>query len=315
MYDLIIVGGGPAGLTAAVYAIHKRMETLVLTQDLGGKASYGFELAGTEGHELIAGRDLVDNFRARVEYLDFAYRLAETTKVESNNGHFRISTSDGDTYEARTVIIATGARTERLDVPGESMLLGRGVSYSVVSHAPMFLGRRVAVVGRGERVMRGVAELSLIADKVSFLNTEPLPESPLTKHILESPRVELLDGFTVKEIIGTSHVQALVVSREDDWQEIEVDGVFVELGLTPNSHMVADLVECTGDGYVKVDSENATSVPGLFAAGDVAESFVEQILIAVGMGATAALSAYEYLLAQGRLPAWTGKAPTKLTSV
>lgn len=315
MYDLIIIGGGPAGLTAGVYALQKRMETLILAQELGGKARYSFQLDAMEGHEIITGRVQVDKFRAQIEYLDFAHELTEVTKVEHKGDHFVITASGGKTYEALTVILATGVQTEFLDVSGEHELRGRGVSYSAISHAPMFLGREVAVVGKGERALRAVAELSLVANKVTFLKDGPLPDSMLAKHILDSPRVEILEGYKVDEIVGGTEVQGLVISKDGDWTELEVQGVFIELGLTPNSALVRDWVETTDEGYVKVDGNCAASVPGLFAAGDVADSFAEQVLIAVGAGATAALSAYEFLLDQGRLPSWTDKAPEKLTSM
>lgn len=315
MYDLIIIGGGPAGLTAAVYAIHKRMETLVIAQEMGGKARYNFQLDAMEGHELIAGRELVDKFRSQVEYLDFAYQVAEIAKVEPKGDGFAVTTADKKTYEARTLIIATGAHTEFLGVPGERELFGRGVSFSAVSHAPMFLGRDVAVVGKGARALRAVAELSLIANKVTFLPQEPIPQSPLADHVNQSPRVEVMEGYKVDEVVGSEAVHGLIISKNGDWQELDVDGVFVELGLVPNSDLVAGWIDCTDDGYIKVNCDNATNVPGVFAAGDVVECFTEQILIAVGMGATAALSAYEYLLAQGRLPAWTDKSPEELSKM
>jgi alkyl hydroperoxide reductase subunit F len=315
MYDLIIVGGGPAGLTAAVYALQKRMETMVLAQDLGGKARYTFHLGEMEGHEVIAGREVVEKFRSQIEYLDFAYQLAEVTKVEHKKDHFVVTTTDGKTHEARTVIWATGARTEYLEVPGEKELRGRGVSYSAVSHAPMFLGREVAVYGKGPRALRAVAELSLIANKVTFLAQEALPESALTEHIQKSERVEILEGYAVDEVVGGTEVSGLIVSKDGDWRELNVSGLFVETGLIPGSEMVAGLVDLTDDGYIQVDCSNATRTPGLFAAGDVVECFAEQVLIAVGMGATAALSAYEFLLAQGRLPSWTDEAPQALSEM
>ena len=314
MYDLVIVGGGPAGLTAAVYAIHKRMETLLITQDLGGKARYSFQLDEMEGHELIPGRELVEKFRAQIEYLDFVYTLAEVTKVDRKKDHFVVTTGDGKTYEAMSTIIATGARTPLLDVPGAREMWMRGLSYSAISHAPMFLDRAVALVGKGERALRAVAELSLVADKVTFLAQEALPDSPLAKHIAASPRVEVLEGYTVQEVVGGEAVGGLVIGKDGDWQELEIQGLFVELGLEPASEVVQHLVECTEAGFIKTDCLANTNVPGLFAAGDVAAGFDEQILVAVGAGATAALSAYEYLLTQGLLPSWMDEAPEELSS-
>lgn len=312
MYDLIILGGGPAGLTAATYALYKRMETLLITQDLGGKARFTFWIDEMEGHELIAGRELVDKFRAQIEYLTFAYQLAEVTKVSREKDIFVVETGDNKIYKSRALIVASGAFTEFLNVPGEEALRGRGVSYSAASHAPLVLNHEVAVVGRGERALRAVAELSLVASKVTFFNQDTLPDSPLAGQILKSERVKILEGYQIDEILGTYTVRGVRYSKDGDWYELDVDSVFIELGLEPNSSLVRDFVDCTPEGYIKVDSVNRTNVPGLFAAGDVAEHFTEQILVAIGGGATAALSVYEYLLAQGLMPAWIEKTYAEL---
>jgi thioredoxin reductase len=299
MLDLIIIGGGPAGLTAAVYALNKRLETLLISEDLGGKTVYGFAVKGYEGHEVIRGGDLVEKFKRQLEYLNFAHQTDRVSKVSSENKNFVVLTKSGKRHEARAVLIATGALPTRLDVPGEKTLVGKGLSYSALSHAQLFIEREVALVGSSHRALTSAAELAWIAKHVHLI----LPDageinSALGRKLRENSKVTLYENTQLKEIGGNGFVERIVVDGKSGKKEIKVDGLFIEMGLVPTSKLAADLGITDANGRIKVNSKCETSHPGVFAAGDVTDVFIEQVLIAVGEGAKAALSAYEYLLNQ-----------------
>ena len=298
MYDLIIVGGGPAGLTAAIYALRKRLNVFLVSLDLGGKVNYKLELPNIEDHQVIRGVEVVEKFWRELDYLEFARHLEPVTTIEKEGDVFSVLTASGERLEGKTVIFATGSRVKQLGVPGEKAFMGRGLSYSAMSYAPLFLGRRAAVIGDGPLALRSVAELALVADAVNLVALSPdVMESPVVQRLTSSAKVNIWEGYGVKEIRGTDYAERLIVeSGEGETAEILADGIFIELGLIPNSDPVKDLVKLDEDGRVVVDKLNRTSCPGLFAAGDVTDAYAEQVLIAVGEGAKAALSAYEYVL-------------------
>lgn len=301
MYDVIIIGGGPAGLTAAAYCLRKRLEVLLIAPDLGGKANYRMHLAGLEGFEHITGEEIVRKFRGQLQYLDFARIRGMATKIEARADEsfetFTVFTEEGNRYHTRALILATGVMPLRLHVPDEEMLLGRGLSYSAVSHAPLFWERETAVVGSGDLALRSAAELALVASRVVLVAPEGLPDHPLKRKLTGQQNVTILEKHHVTHIHGNGYVHAISVrSPEGSEQEIPVSGVFGELGFRPLSDLVQGLVELNAEGYVVIDDRCRTSRPGIFAAGDVTDTYAEQVLIATGEGAKAALAAYDYLL-------------------
>jgi thioredoxin reductase len=296
MYDLIIIGGGPAGITAAAIAINQRLETLIVAEWWGGQTTYSMRLEEMEGREIITGETLLDAFRRQLDYLDFARRFDTVTGVTPEEGNFLVDTERGDRFEGRAVIIATGAKPQRLDVPGETRLVGRGLSYSAATHGSLFLGRDVAVVGNTRRAQWAAASLARSAHQVYLLAPEPLLLTPLAGKLRQMANVEVVEGAAVKEVLGESFVDGVVVAMPGgQTREIPVKGVFVKLARTPNSELVRDWVDCDSAGHVMVDVNCATSWPGVFAAGDVT-LISEQVLVHVGEGAKAAIAAYQYLL-------------------
>jgi alkyl hydroperoxide reductase subunit F len=298
MYDLIIVGGGPAGLTAAIYALRKRLNVFLVSQDLGGKVNYRLELPNLETHQVIRGVEIVEKFWRELDYLEFARHLEPVTTIEKEGDVFTVTTASGKGLEARSVIYSTGSRVKQLGVPGEKEFIGRGVSYSAISYAPLFLGRRTAVIGDGPLALRAVAELALVSELVNMVSlSADMMGSPIIQRLASSDKVALWEGYGVKEIQGTDFAERLIVQTpKGQTAEIVVDGIFIELGLLPNSDPVKNLTKLDDAGRVIIDKFNRTSCPGLFAAGDVTDAYAEQVLIAVGEGAKAALSAYEFLL-------------------
>jgi len=297
MYDTLICGGGPAGLTATIYAVRKRLNVLMVTEDMGGKTNHQMELNAEDRHLVIRGTELVEKFKRELEYLDFTHRMETITRIGKVEDHFVVHMAGGDRILAKTVIVATGARVQHLNVPGEKQFIGRGLGYSALSYAPLFLEKRAVVVGKGELALRSAAELATVADEVHLIGPSGvLLSSPLGKKLSEAPNVTILEDYRVTQVFGNGFCDRVAVAGPTgDESEIGTDGVFVEMGVIPNSEMVAHLVNLDSRGRIIVDSAGRTSVPGLYAAGDVATT-TEQVLVAIGEGAKAALSAYEYLL-------------------
>ena len=298
MRDLIIIGGGAAGLSAAAYAIGKQLNFLVIYEDLGGKAGRRQTLAGQVSEEYLAGAEAVRLFERQVTtHADRALH-DEVLGVSKEAGVFHVETRHHGVLEAPTVIVATGASPIGLEVPGAKELAGYGLGYSIATHAHLLAGKSVAVVGSTIRALRGVAELARTATCVYLVAPDARSlETPFARALRRYQNVELLGGAKVEEIAGDQSVEQLIVAQDGGRRRLNVDAVFVDLGLRPNSEPVGKIAQTTQDGFIWIDDRNATTVPGLFAAGDVTTSFGEQILIAIGEGARAALSAYDYLLA------------------
>jgi len=298
MYDLIIIGGGPAGLTAAIYAIRKRLDVLLISKDLGGATNYRLALPWVEDYQVIKGLEVVNKFKSELEYLKFAHVMESVEHVERLGDSFTVHTKGGAKYEARALIVASGTRTKRLGVPGEKNFIMRGLCFSAQSYAPLFIDKETAVVGDGELALRSAAELATVAKHVYLIGPQRQAlESPLGAKLSQSKNVTIREGYQVVEVQGDGFAERLVIKSPDGKDEtIGYDGMFVEMGLVPNSQMVSGLVELDTQGRIRVDCMARTSVPGIFAAGDVTTNYAEQVLIAVGEGAKAALSAYDYLL-------------------
>jgi NADH-dependent peroxiredoxin subunit F len=298
MYDLVIIGGGPAGLTAAIYAIRKRLNVLLISRDLGGKTNYHLSLPWIEDYQVIRGLEIVSKFRNELEYLDFARHMDTVEKVERAGEKFTITTKDGHTFEAKAIILATGTRQVKLGVPGEKEYTMRGLCYSALSYAPLFIDREAVVIGKDDLALRAAGELATIAKHVTLITEgNGSLKTPLAKKLVAAKNVTVLEKYEVLEVKGDSYARDLrVKDPQGNITDISADGTFVEIALTANTGMVEGLVKLDERGRVIVDAANHTSVPGIFAAGDVTDSYAEQVLIAIGEGAKAALSAYDYLL-------------------
>ncbi len=273
MSKLIVIGGGPAGLTAAFYAVRRRLEVLLVSPELGGQTRHQSALPGFEEHRVIRGGDLVARFARELEYLGYPVRTGAVTQVRAAVDGFRVRLAMGEELAARAVILAAGSRASRLGVPGEAELFQKGLYGSAASYAHLFLDKSVLVAGGGARARAAAAELSAAGAQARLLE--------------EGERLVSLSG-------GPGAVQ-VVVEGPAGRKLLDVDGVFNALEPSPNSGPVAGLAELDGAGWVRVDSRCRTSCPGLFAAGDVTDVHREQVLVAIGEGAKAFLSAVEYL--------------------
>ncbi|MEP7187807.1 MAG: NAD(P)/FAD-dependent oxidoreductase [Roseiflexaceae bacterium] len=297
MHDLVIIGGGAAGLSAALYALGKGLDAVTIYEDVGGKAGTQQQLAGQAGEEYLAGVEAVQLFERRVTSHAGAVLRDRVIELRKYNGIFQIETQHHGALEARAVLIATGATPLKLDVPGAKALLDHGIGYSITTHSQLLAGKRVAVVGATMRALRGVIELARVAKQVYLITPDAIGMThPLARSLRQFANVTLLIGYRVVEIAGAMGVEQVAVEHEGERSWLQVDAAFADLGLLPNSGVARQLARVNVDGFIMVDDRNATTQPGLFAAGDVTTAFAEQVLIAIGDGARAAVSAYDYLL-------------------
>lgn len=301
MYELIIIGGGPAGMTAAVYAARKRMKALMVMKEFGGQPMWTMDIENYMGYQFVTGPELMDKFDEQVRKFPIEIKYEEVTDLTANtDGTFTVTSDGRNEYQAQSVIIASGKRPRRLEVPGEDEFTGRGVSYCATCDGPLFAGKNVAVIGGGNSAVQAAIEVSGIAEKVYLISLNGYKaDSIIIERLrkLENPVVEMM-GYTTKAVKGDQFVEKLVVVKKGDSNEIELDvqGVFVEIGLIPNSEYCDGLIDLNKYREVVTDCRTRTGIPGLFAAGDVTNGPDKQIVIAAGDGAKAALAAYEYLL-------------------
>ncbi len=303
MRDVVIVGGGPAGLTAAVYAARKSLNTLMITKDVGGQALYSADVENYMGYQFITGQDLMNRFEEQVEKYHVEQVFAEVkTVVHEDDGTFTVHAGNDEEHHARTIIIATGKKSRTLDAKGLDTYVGRGVSYCATCDAPLFADQDVVVIGGGNSAFTAAYELMRIAQKVYIVNRSPCRADEIYRAKIEdAPNVEQLIGYELVEVKGNDAVTAAIFRNRADGslEPLSVAGVFIEIGLVPNSDLVKALVHLNEANEIVVSCDCATSTPGIFAAGDVTTAPEKQIIVAAGEGAKAAISAYKYLLSEG----------------
>ena len=300
MYDLIIIGGGPAGVTAAIYAARHKLKTLLITRSFGGQiARKAVEIENYPGFEKISGLELIQRFekQARKQNIDIERDLVE--KVKKIRKGFLVATTSQTRFQSKAVIVASGADPRPLEVPGEKEFIGRGVSYCTACDAPLFQEKAVAVVGGGNSGFEAAVALTNYARKVYILEFLPqVKADPSLRELARRKKVEVRVNAALKEIQGEKFVEAVVYQdrRSKKTIVLKVQGVFVEIGSQPATSFVRDLVDFSKRDEIIVDHKTCMSkTSGLFACGDATDIKWKQIVIAAGEGAKAALSVYEYL--------------------
>jgi len=296
VYDVIIIGAGPAGITAAVYAARKKMDVLIVTRDIGGQASWSGDIQNYTGYQFISGPELALKFEDHMRKFDFKIKEnEEVTELISNNHVKLIKTNKGE-YRSKTVIIASGKRSRELGVPGEKTYKNKGLTYCATCDGPLFTGKDVAIIGGGNSALDAALQMLKIAKKIYIIDVaEKLKGDEIMQEKLRAnKKVSLFNQYRVKEITGDVFVKAIKIEKEKKVQVLNVEGIFVEIGLMPNSDFATGLVK-NKIKEIKVNQYNATNVPGIFAAGDVTDVPEKQIIIAAGEGAKAVLSAFHYL--------------------
>lgn len=296
MHNLLIIGGGPAALSAASYALGKQLGVALVYEDLGGKVGWLQSLADVDEERRLPGNEVVRLLTARTVHANSTVIKDRAVAVSRHADHFVVTTANAATLQAESVIIATGATPVRLRVPGAERLVRHGLGYSIRTFGHLVAGKRVAVIGATARALRGAAELTRLARHVTLVAPGDSDDGSLIAALRQRPNVSVYAGYDVSEIVGAVAVAGMRIARGAETHLLDVDHVFVDLGLVPDSELVRGLVETDAQGFIVVDQHKATATLGLFAAGDVTADPGEQVLIAVGAGAQAALSAYDYLL-------------------
>jgi thioredoxin reductase (NADPH) len=299
-YDVIIVGAGIAGLTAALYAARQKLSTLVISADLGGQLLLTNEIQNFPGFMSISGLELIRKVEEQAKTYGAEILFDEVTSIAEQENLFTVKTASGNEFQAEAVVLAFGKSPKEMGVPGEKELKGKGVSYCVICDAPLYRGKKVVLVGWGLHNYENIVRLRDYASKVYwvFPGEKPLEEEELLNEAMSKGNVELVPFSEPVEVKGDKRVQALVVrnKKTGELKTLEVDGVFVEMGYVTKTDFLKGLVQLNEKGEVVVDKMCRTSKPGIFAAGDVSEMPHKQAVIAAGMGACAALSAYAYVM-------------------
>ena len=300
MFDLIIIGGGPAGITAGIYAARKKLNTLIITKEWGGQITKASDIQNWPGEKSISGPDLM---KKMVEHLKgFEIETKEDREVinlEKKGEDFVIRDNKDEEYQAKTVIIATGKIPRALNISGEEEFKGKGVSICSTCDAPMFKDKEVAVIGGGNAGFDAALDLTKYAKKIYILEfLEQMQGDSTTKEKLEKTgKVEFYTNVAVKEIKGTNFVESLIYENRDTGKdtEIKVQGIFVAIGMEAKAGFAEGLVVFNKIGEIEVDRCGNTKTSGLFAAGDITDVKYEQIVIAGSEGAKSALAAHDYL--------------------
>lgn len=296
LYELIIVGAGPAGITAAVYAARKKMEILVITKDIGGQASWSGDIQNYTGYQFVTGPELAIKFEEHMRKFDFEIKENEEVREIVSQDHIIFIKTNKGNYRSKTVIVASGKRSRELGVPGEQAYKNKGLTYCATCDGPLFTGKDVAVIGGGNSALDAALQLVKIANRIYIIDrSEYLKGDEIMQEKLRADKkVIIFNNSQVKEVSGDTFVKNIRIEKDKKEQLLNVQGIFVEIGLMPNSDFAIDL-EKNVRKEIKVNQRNETNIPGIFAAGDVTNVPEKQIIIAAGEGAKAVLSAFRYL--------------------
>lgn len=299
LYDLIIVGGGPAGMTAAVYAARKQLNALLLAKEIGGQVNWTLSIENYMGYQFIEGPELIKKFEDQVKQFPLEMKTGSAiNSLTSHNGSFEVKSESGESYQCKAAIVATGKRPRQLNVPGEEKLKGRGVTYCAICDGPLFSGMKVAIIGGGNSALEAADDMVKIAEHVYLVSlTQLTGDAVLVDRVKAAKNLTLFLEYEVMEITGEKMVAGIKIRDPKNKQEkkLDVSGIFIEIGLLPNSDLVKGVISLNKVGEIEVNCRNETNVPGLFAAGDVTDVPEKQIVVSAGEGAKASLQAHRYL--------------------
>jgi thioredoxin-disulfide reductase len=298
MYDLIIIGGGPAGITAGIYGVRKGLKTVVITKDFVGQAGTATVVENWPGEKNISGIELMQKFQEHLHHINPEIIEGDVVKkiTKEEDGSFSVSTVQEREVKGKAVIITSGRKPRPLKVPGEEKFIGKGVSYCTTCDGPLFRGKKVVVAGGGNSAFENAIELGSYCEKVYLLSLKNVADQVLQDEAKNKDNIEIVEGAVMKEVKGEEMMEAVVYQNQGEENEVEASGMFVSIGSVPVTEFVGDLVEFTERGEIKVDHfTGETKTAGLFAAGDVTNVRDKQIIIASAEGAKTAISAYKYI--------------------
>lgn len=299
LWDLLVIGGGPAGLNGALYAYRKGLKVALISQDIGGQLHNTTEVDNYLGFQMIQGPALSDQFLEHVQSFDVPTLVGVTLKaIERDGQNYRVVVDNGQTFETKTVLLTMGGSSRKLGVEGEEPLANRGVSYCTTCDAPFFRNRHVVVAGGGNSAAEAVLDLAAWADKITVVHrSQWRADQVLLDKFKAIPNLTIHLESQILKVEGDTKMTGLTIldkTKNETWS-LKADGLFIEIGTVPNSTLVHDLVECNEQGEIIVDGHHRTSLPGLYAAGDVTDNPFKQIIIATAEGAKAALAINHYL--------------------
>ena len=299
MYEIIIVGGGPAGMAASVYAARKRLNTLLITNDIGGQVNWTNGVENYLGYQFIEGADLIAKFQQQVNQFPIDQKIGlKVVQIRKIEGGFEVISESGGSFQGKVVLLASGKRPRRLNVEGEIELTGTGVTYCNICDAPDYTGQKVAVIGGGNSAIEATLDMVKVAEHVDMISVTPLTGDPIMiEKLADAKNLTIYINYQTEKILGQGLTEGIVIQeiKTGKSQQLDDTGVFIEIGLEPNSDMVKNLVRLNQNGEVQVNCSCETEIPGFYAAGDVTTVPEKQIVIAAGEGAKAALQAHRYL--------------------
>jgi thioredoxin-disulfide reductase len=296
LYELIVLGAGPAGVTASIYAARDRMDSILVAMEVGGQVSNSAEIENYTGFQFITGQELSGKLEEHLRKFKFEMKLEQINKVEREGNSFRVKTEGGN-YLGKAVIVATGRRPRELNIPGETQFKNRGITYCSTCDGPLFEGMDVAVIGGGNSALESALQMAKIATSVHVIThgSALRADKVYLEKANESDRIKIITNTNVLEVVGDRLVTGIKIQSKGKAPELlSVKGVFVEVGSVANSQLV-DFVKKNESGEIIVNAKCETNVPGLFAAGDVTDVPEKQIIVAAGEGCKAALSAFRYV--------------------
>jgi len=298
--DVVIIGAGPAGLTAGVYCARKMLKTVIISENIGGQALESWAIENYMGYRMVTGEELMKKFEEQVRTLNIRFELDRVTSITREDNLFMVKTISDIQVKAKALILTQGNRPKKLGVANEEQYLGRGLSICATCDGPLYRGKKVAVVGGGNAALQTAVEMSNLTASVDLIVRSAIRADPVYVDKLKTKKnITVHLNAQVTGIEGNKFISAVTIKDETGKeQKLVLDGVFIEIGWLPNTDMVTDLVELNGKKEIVVDCNCRTSVPGIFAAGDVTSVKSKQIIIAAGDGAKAALAAFDFLMTE-----------------
>lgn len=298
MYDLIIIGAGPAGFGASIYASRYKIKHLVIGKEFGGQIIKTSRIENWPGFESITGPELVQKFSEQAKKLGAEIINDEVKEIGRKEDFFEVETVMGTRYEAKNIILSLGMKPRKLNIPGEDDFVGKGVSYCAICDAMFFRGKDVAVIGGGDSAAKAAIHLGEFAEKVHifYLKDKLIMEPALVDIIKQNNKIEMIPSGGIVEIKGENKVSEIVYNSEKGCKAMPVAGVFVEIGSVPGVEIARQIgVETDKEGYIIINEDQSTNVPGIFAAGDVTtgSNKIRQLVTATAEGAIAASSVYQ----------------------